>query len=59
VNVWAGLMHEKLIGPFLLPEKDCDRTFVIGYAGDLCGAPITTSDYPPTRWGTTTFLPPC
>ncbi|PNF28121.1 hypothetical protein B7P43_G11870 [Cryptotermes secundus] len=39
-------------------SKDCDWMFVLGHAGAVCPAPITTSNYPPTRWGTTRFLPP-
>jgi hypothetical protein len=42
----------------LLYGKDCDRTFVLGHAGAVCAAPITTSNYPPTRRGAATFLPP-
>jgi hypothetical protein len=42
-----------------LYRKDCDWTFVLGHAGAVCSAPITTSNYPPTRWGAATFLPPC
>jgi hypothetical protein len=59
VNVWAGLMHEKLSGPFLFSEKTVTRCLLLGRAGAVCAAPITTSNYPPTRWGTATFLPPC
>jgi hypothetical protein len=40
-------------------RKDCDRMIVHGHAGAVNAAPITTSNYPPTRRGTTTFLPPC
>jgi hypothetical protein len=39
--------------------KDCDRTFILGHAGTVCNVPVTTSKYPPKRWGATTFLPPC
>jgi hypothetical protein len=39
--------------------SDCDRTFVLGHAGAVCAAQITTSNYPPTRWGAATFLPVC
>jgi hypothetical protein len=42
VNVWAGLMHDKLIGPFYFLENT-----------------VTTSSSPPTKWGATTYLPPC
>jgi hypothetical protein len=58
VKVWAGLMHDKLIGPFFLFGKDCDHMLVLGHAGAVCAAPITTSNYPPTRWGATLFLTP-
>jgi hypothetical protein len=30
--------------------------FILGHAGAICTAPITTSNYPPARWGTATFL---
>jgi hypothetical protein len=56
VNVWAGLMHNKLIGPFFLIVKDCDLTFVLGHAGVVSAAPITTCKYPLRRVGATTFL---
>jgi hypothetical protein len=34
---------------------------VLEHAGAVCAAPFTLypSNYPPTRWGTATFLPPC
>jgi hypothetical protein len=38
--------------------KDGDWTFVLGHAEAVCAAPVTTSNYPPTRWGATTFLLP-
>jgi hypothetical protein len=31
--------------------KDRDMTFILGHAGAVCAAPITTWNYPPTRWG--------
>jgi hypothetical protein len=39
--------------------EDCGRTFVLGHAGAVCAALITTANYPPTRWGAATFLPLC
>jgi hypothetical protein len=33
--------------------KVCDWMFILGRAGAVCVAPITTSAYPPTRWDAT------
>jgi hypothetical protein len=54
VNVWAGSMQGKFIGPFFYSEKS-----VTGAGAVVCAAPITTSNSPPTRWGTAIFLAPC
>jgi hypothetical protein len=54
VNVWAGLMHDKLIGPFFFSEMT-----VTGHAGAVRAASVTTSNYPPSRWGVATLLLPC
>jgi hypothetical protein len=50
VNMWAGLIHFKFTGLFSF-SKNCDRTFVLGYAGAVCAAQITTWDYPPNKIG--------
>jgi hypothetical protein len=50
VNVCAGLMHDKLIRPFFFSEKT-DRTFVIGHAGAVYSAPVTTLNCPLNKMG--------
>jgi hypothetical protein len=69
-NVWVGerqpqsktvgwLSARQLIWTVFLFGEVCDQTLVLGHTGAICAAPITTSNYPPTRWGTAEFLSPC
>jgi hypothetical protein len=58
VNVWDSVMYDKVIGAFSF-RKDCGRKLVLGHAGAVCAAPVSSSNYPPRKWGGTTFLPPC
>jgi hypothetical protein len=58
LNMWTGLMRDESIGPVFFSEKT-DLTFVLGHAGAVCTAPVTTSNFPPTRRVVATVLPPC
>jgi hypothetical protein len=46
----VGWLNAQVDCAVFLFGKDCDWTFILGHAGVVCAAPITTSSYPPMRW---------